>query len=698
MQNAAVADGNGETLNTNGLTTAGIVVNCVICSGGTTFNFEGTIDGTNYASLTATKFPGTSTATSATTSGVTNWTVAVAGLQNIRVRISAYSAGTVTVDGFTSPAATVPAAGAATVTGDVNVTNSGTFAIQCTSGCSGGTTDTDDGTIAASQTIGLVGGETLAFDGTNWKRLTTSAAGSGLTTGLLTVQGTATGSALPVTGTITAVTAITNALPAGTNVIGHVITDTNSTTAVTGNVTAVQTTGTNLHTVVDSGTVTANAGTNLNTSALSTSAKQSDGSAKTQIVDGSGNVIAATSNALNVAVVSGSTGNAAASATGSSVPAQASYTGGNNSGNLVGITATNPSGSIQALDVAIKDAPAITYNATQPTLTDGQTASDVQITSRAALIVNPGTETFNVTCASGCSGGTTDTDDGTVATAQTTGIQIGETYVFDGTNWKRATIGTAGTASAQVTTVQGVASMTPVQVSQATAASLNATVVGTGTFATQSATTAADGSNVVLGSKADAKSTATDTTSISMMQALKQISASVQAPPSQAVTNAGTFATQPTGVGAGSTGSSVPSTAVYMAAQNASAQLAGDIVCTLSKIYDASTNGNTELVAISSTTHIYVCGYEIWAAGTVNVSLITGTGTACASAASGTPSTGTSGAAASLTPAFQFTAQTGKLSAYPTHGFLIDTGSANALCLKTSAGVAVQAQVFYSQR
>jgi hypothetical protein len=46
--------------------------------------------------------------------------------------------------------------------------------------------------------------------------------------------------------------------------------------------------------------------------------------------------------------------------------------------------------------------------------------------------------------------------------------------------------GTAGSASANVVTVQGVASMTPVQVSQATASNLNATVVGTGTFAVQS--------------------------------------------------------------------------------------------------------------------------------------------------------------------------------------------------------------------
>lgn len=60
------------------------------------------------------------------------------------------------------------------------------------------------------------------------------------------------------------------------------------------------------------------------------------------------------------------------------------------------------------------------------------------------------------------------------------------------------------------------------------------------------ATTQADGSSVTLGAKADAKSTATDTTAISMMSVLKQISASAQTPPSQAVTNAGTFATQAT--------------------------------------------------------------------------------------------------------------------------------------------------------
>ena len=53
--------------------------------------------------------------------------------------------------------------------------------------------------------------------------------------------------------------------------------------------------------------------------------------------------------------------------------------------------------------------------------------------------------------------------------------------------------------------------------------------------------------NTVLGVKTDAKSTATDSTAASVVSILKQISASSQAPPSTAVTNAGTFAVQAVG-------------------------------------------------------------------------------------------------------------------------------------------------------
>lgn len=72
-----------------------------------------------------------------------------------------------------------------------------TNGIVCNSGCAGGTTDTDDGTVATAQVTGIQIAEEYVFDGTNWKRLTTSAAGSGLATGLLTVQGNASGTPIP---------------------------------------------------------------------------------------------------------------------------------------------------------------------------------------------------------------------------------------------------------------------------------------------------------------------------------------------------------------------------------------------------------------------------------------------------------------------------------------------------------------------
>lgn len=80
-------------------------------------------------------------------------------------------------------------------------------------------------------------------------------------------------------------------------------------------------------------------------------------------------------------------------------------------------------------------------------------------------------------------------------------------------------------------------------------------VTNAGTFAVQAAI--ADGADVTLGAKADAKSASTDTTAVTLMQVSKQISFSMQAAAaslagtltvgSHAVTNAGTFAVQETG-------------------------------------------------------------------------------------------------------------------------------------------------------
>lgn len=57
-----------------------------------------------------------------------------------------------------------------------------------------------------------------------------------------------------------------------------------------------------------------------------------------------------------------------------------------------------------------------------------------------------------------------------------------------------------------------------------------------------------DGRDATQGAKADAKSTATDTTPVTLMQIFKEISFMEQNPVSRAVTNAGTFAVQATQV------------------------------------------------------------------------------------------------------------------------------------------------------
>ena len=110
-----------------------------------------------------------------------------------------------------------------------------------------------------------------------------------------------------------------------------------------------------------------------------------------------------------------------------------------------------------------------------------------------------------------------------------------------------------GAASTKATTVQGVSGMTPVD---ANIKQVGGSAIAEGqTTMSQSlpvvlpsdqtvATSVADGANTTIGAKTDAKSASTDATSVTVMQVLKEISAMVQAPPSQAVTNAGTFATQ----------------------------------------------------------------------------------------------------------------------------------------------------------
>ncbi len=217
------------------------------------------------------------------------------------------------------------------------------------------------------------------------------------------------------------------------------------------------------HAMLVSATVT------LDPGSLATSANQTSGGQKTQIVDGSGNVIGATSNALDINI---------------------------KSGNPTTITATQATGTNLH---TVVDSGTIT------------TVTNLSQQGGVAISLNTGVR---------------DTGTQRVTIATNDLVPVSD-------NGGSITVDNGGTFATQsaITAASG---------------SFSSGALASGSVASGAVASGAvvDGAIVTLGAKTDAKSTATDGTSITAMQVLKQISASVQAPPSQAVTNTGTFATQ----------------------------------------------------------------------------------------------------------------------------------------------------------
>jgi hypothetical protein len=292
---------------------------------------------------------------------------------------------------------------------------------------------------------------------------------------------------------------------------------------------------------------------------------------------------------------------------------------------------TGDKNNVAAITGVLNNAPVGRYNATQPTLTDGRWDM-LQLGQKGSLEVTNGAEGFAVTgtfwqatqpvsgtfwqatqpvsgtfwqatqpisgtvtaqCSTACEVSPT-TAANTVSnqffdqlTDGSHGVTINSTTYSSKYGLDENLLGTLGTAFSTAGFIDIKGADGNVFVRQTTAANLNATVVGTGTFATQSAITAAsgaiasgavasgafasgsiasgavasgaiasgaiasgacasgciaDGGETTLGAEANAKSAATDTTAVTIMQVLKEISSLEQAPASRAVTNAGTFA------------------------------------------------------------------------------------------------------------------------------------------------------------
>lgn len=117
-----------------------------------------------------------------------------------------------------------------------------------------------------------------------------------------------------------------------------------------------------------------------------------------------------------------------------------------------------------------------------------------------------------------------------------------------------------------------------------------------------------------------------------------------------------------------------------------STQTASGVGCNSAAVYDSSAlSGLTQIISAGTAGEaIYICGYTFLAAGTVNVELDYGIGATC--------QTGTK----KITPAYQLTTQTG-VSDGSQYFRGLAAPSGNALCIKTSGAVAVQALVYYAQ-
>lgn len=94
FQSGATGTGNGTALDVGGLAAVGLQVTGI---SGDTITIEGTIDGTNWVAIRALNLATGAVATTITANGI--YQVPVAGLDQLRSRISTYGAGTITAVG-----------------------------------------------------------------------------------------------------------------------------------------------------------------------------------------------------------------------------------------------------------------------------------------------------------------------------------------------------------------------------------------------------------------------------------------------------------------------------------------------------------------------------------------------------------------------------------------------------------------------
>jgi hypothetical protein len=235
--------------------------------------------------------------------------------------------------------------------------------------------------------------------------------------------------------------------------------------------------------------------------------------------------------------------------------------------------------------------------------------------------------------------------------------------------------------------------------------------------ATQPVSTA-DGQQVTLGAKADAKSSATDTTAISIMQVLKELSYLLQNP--LAVTGSFYQTTQPVSLAslpalasgsntvgkvdvlgnAGAAfdqapGSAAPANAVQIAGTDGTNTVVPWIDwCQRGPhtTYSVSLTANTQIITGTSGEKIHICFANLVAAAATNVAIVEGTGTTCGTSTVAFP--GTSGGATAAT-GWNFSANGGIVIGNGGFAVANEAVAADNVCILVSAANQVSGAISY---
>lgn len=347
--------------------------------------------------------------------------------------------------------------------------------------------------------------------------------------------GLADGSGNIITSTSNALNvSLTTAIPAGTNFIGHVTCDsgcstlslTTDSTTFTPSVSGMSPIGAFYHSVRD---------TAVN-DAVGAVAMNANRSLLVQLEDSGKNAINSTGNALNVNISSGSIANTsfiATQATGTNLHVvcdsgcSTSTAPADNSAFTAGTTSASPVAGF--------------YHATRDSLTNDSIGAIALNVNRAVLVqledssknaISSTSNALNINISSGSIGNTS------FISTQATAANLNATVVGTGTFATQSAITAASSSVASGAFASGALSSGSIA-----SGAIASGAVASGAYASGSVS---DGAVVTLGAKADAKNTATDTTAITVMQVLKEISYMEQNPASQAVTGTVT-ATQATG-------------------------------------------------------------------------------------------------------------------------------------------------------